>query len=169
MISGRPPQEVIGNRSSQPWCLALAHSYSFPFAPLEHVRTRTCMCDTDYHRANTRLTVSLSDVCAPTHRQLLGNHNSPILNVDEANVRARAALPPAFEAVIALNPPSSLFPWKKVSKLPIGSEKKNCNKSPENLLASIRALGGRAWTAIFPEKNLTDPTQIPTTGNDLSR
>jgi hypothetical protein len=56
--------------------------------------------------------------------------------LSRGNRRSTVAL---FQKVVALNPPGSLLPWTKVSKLPT-----------KTLNTSIKTLGGAGWAHLFP-------------------
>lgn len=95
----------------------------------------------------------------------MGNNIRPISIVGKDHVHARDSLQPAFQEVLVLKPPASLFPWTKVSKLPIGTKKAlhstTFSKIPKNLTEAIRSLEGSAWAEFFlvaVEKNLTPPS-----------
>ena len=68
-------------------------------------------------------TQSVSDAYAPTDRQMMDNKNCAASILDTAYVMARKSQTLAFDQVLLLKPPPSLFPWKKVSKLSIGTKK----------------------------------------------
>jgi hypothetical protein len=63
----------------------------------------------------------------------------------------------AFDQVLLLKPPPSLFHWKTVHHLPIKKHitSKTFSNTPKNLAESIRSLEGPGWAVFFPEKNQT--------------
>ena len=72
------------------------------------------------------------------------NKNRPISIVDKAHGLARQSKQPPFEEVLVLKPPESLFPWTKVSHLPINVLQK-----------SIQSLEGLGWRRFWTEEKLT--------------
>jgi len=56
----------------------------------------------------------------------MGNKNKIITNHDTALVEERAvrqSVQSVFDVVRVLNTPNTLFPWKKITKLPVGTKK----------------------------------------------
>ena len=102
---------------------------------------------------------AVSDVCAPTDRQMMGNKNCAASILDTAYVMARKSQTLAFDQVLLLKPPPSHFRWKTVNHLPIGCQKHitsmSFSNNPKNLAESIRSLEGPGWAEFFPEKNQT--------------
>jgi hypothetical protein len=78
----------------------------------------------------------------------MGHTNTPITIHDTAYALTREALKPAMDKVTILKPPRPLFPWVKVTGLPIGTKKDvhptrrsalpTFINTPQNLAQSIR-------------------------------
>ena len=96
---------------------------------------------------------------------MMGNKNKATTNHNAALSEARAVRQSAFDMVRVLNPPNPLFPWKTITKLPVGTKKDmepTCRrplptftKTPENLAQSIMCLQYPRWYEFFPEEKAT--------------